>query len=51
MQTRFIRVTNVHPWSFAYGLEALQPLDVGRFVGGLAGVLASAFGGFGFAHG
>ena len=41
VETRFVRITDVHTGSLAHGLEALEALDVGSTVAFVAGVLAA----------
>jgi hypothetical protein len=51
VQTRLVRITDIHTRSLAHGLEALEALDVGSAVAFIAGVLAAIRGFLGiFAH-
>jgi hypothetical protein len=44
METRLIRIADIHTGSFAHGLEAFEAFDVGGAVAFVAGVLAAVRG-------
>jgi len=41
VEAGLVRITDIHAGSFAHGLQALEPLDVGSAVAFVAGVLAA----------